>query len=75
MIGSITMLGYIIMAILYRWPRRGWKSIYKYITINYKSPEKSIDIFNREAILIVHLKKLKHKFKCAVLLDYGQKVI
>ena len=46
MIGSITMLGYFTMAILYRWPIRGWKSIYKYIRLNYKkNPHNTIEKF------------------------------
>ena len=36
MIGSLTMLGYIVMVILYYWPFGGWKKQMRYKSFNLK---------------------------------------
>jgi dolichol-phosphate mannosyltransferase len=44
MVGSITMLGYLIMAALYWWPGSGWRKQYKGLkTLYRKNPEGAIE--------------------------------
>jgi len=46
MVGSITMLGYFIMALLYWWPISGWRNRYKELKKIYKNdPLKAVDLF------------------------------
>lgn len=42
MVGSVTTLGYFIMAILYHWPFGGWRNFYRDLGENYQaSPEEA----------------------------------
>ena len=44
MIGSVTMLGYFIMALLYRWPFGGWRSQYRGLAKLYRQdPAKAVE--------------------------------
>tara|TARA_B110000483_G_scaffold183953_1_gene217579 strand:- start:76 stop:930 length:855 start_codon:yes stop_codon:yes gene_type:complete len=48
MVGSLTMLGYFMMALLYHWPWRGWKKGYKDLKKNYpKNPRLAVDKYKR----------------------------
>ena len=47
MVGSVTMLGYFTMAILYHWPFGGWKRQYKGMNKVYVSdPQSAIRKYN-----------------------------
>jgi len=46
MIGSITMLGYLIMGMLYWWPLSGWRSQYRGLRESYrKNPKKAVEAY------------------------------
>ncbi len=46
MIGSITMLGYLIMGMLYWWPLSGWRSQYRGLRELYrKDPQKAVEAY------------------------------
>jgi len=46
MVGSITTLGYLIMAVLYHWPFGGWRVFYKDLAKTYnQSPDDAYDKF------------------------------
>jgi dolichol-phosphate mannosyltransferase len=46
MIGSITMLGYLIMGMLYWWPLSGWRSQYRGLRELYrKYPQKAVEAY------------------------------
>lgn len=48
MVGSVTTLGYLTMALLYHWPFGGWRRFYKRLAIAYKeSPESALDQYGR----------------------------
>lgn len=48
MVGSLTMLGYFMMALLYHWPWGGWKKGYKELKLSYpKNPQEAVDSFKR----------------------------
>lgn len=51
MVGSITMLGYLMMALLYWWPFGGWRSQYRGLRELYrKDPQEAIERFNLRAL-------------------------
>lgn len=51
MVGSITMLGYILMAMLNHWPFSGWKRQYRGLRELYRQdPEAAVARFNRDAL-------------------------
>ncbi len=51
MVGSVTTLGYLTMALLYHWPFGGWRSQYKYLARTYRqSPEEAYRQFARDNI-------------------------
>jgi len=51
MIGSITMLGYFTMALLYWWPFGGWRSQYRGLSEHYrKDPEKAVEAYQLNAL-------------------------
>ena len=51
MVGSITMLGYLLMAMLNHWPFGGWKSQYRGLRELYRrDPEAAVAQFNRDAL-------------------------
>ncbi|MCJ7774235.1 MAG: glycosyltransferase [Desulfobacterales bacterium] len=53
MVGSITMLGYFIMALLYWWPMGGWRNHYKGLNKLYQQDtKKAVELFKDD-----HLKK------------------
>ena len=51
MVGSITMLGYLLMALLYHWPFGGWRVQYRGLAAVYRAdPAAAITQFNRGAL-------------------------
>lgn len=51
MVGSITMLGYLLMAMLNHWPFGGWKIQYRGLRELYRQdPEAAVARFNRDAL-------------------------
>jgi dolichol-phosphate mannosyltransferase len=51
MVGSITMLGYLLMAMLYHWPFGGWRRQYGGLRDLYRrDPEAAVARFNRGAL-------------------------
>lgn len=51
MVGSITMLGYFIMALLYQWPFGGWRSQYRGLAKLYReNPAKAVDEFKLDSL-------------------------
>lgn len=51
MIGSVTTLGYLIMAILYWWPFGGWRSQYRGLNKLYQeSPQKAVENYKLNAL-------------------------
>ncbi len=51
MVGSITMLGYFMMALLYHWPFGGWASQYRGLRKLYQqNPEQAVDRFRLSAL-------------------------
>ncbi len=51
MVGSITTLGYLMMALLYHWPFGGWKRGYKGLRKAYpESPQEAVDNYRKGLI-------------------------
>jgi dolichol-phosphate mannosyltransferase len=51
MIGSITTLGYLIMAFLYHWPFGGWRSQYRRLARTYREDrERALEQFGRQQL-------------------------
>jgi dolichol-phosphate mannosyltransferase len=51
MVGSITMLGYIMMAVVYHWPFGGWRWTYRGLRKLYRQDaQAAIDQYNLEAL-------------------------
>lgn len=51
MVGSLTMLGYLIMGMLYWWPFGGWRSQYQGLKKMYREdPKKAIETYNLSAL-------------------------
>ncbi len=51
MVGSITMLGYLIMGMLYWWPFGGWRSQYRGLNKLYRQdPQKAVETYNLSAL-------------------------
>jgi dolichol-phosphate mannosyltransferase len=51
MVGSITMLGYLLMAMLYHWPFGGWRRQYGGLRDLYqRDPDAAVARFNRSAL-------------------------
>jgi len=56
MVGSITMLGYFIMALLYWWPFSGWRRQYRGLRELYrKDPEQAVEKFKLGALKNRHM--------------------
>lgn len=51
MVGSVTTLGYLIMAVLYHWPFGGWRSQYRGLQRLYRTdPEQAVERFQLAAL-------------------------
>ena len=51
MVGSITTLGYLIMAVLYHWPFGGWRSQYRGLGAMYRAnPDQAVERFALPAL-------------------------
>ncbi|MBI5952684.1 MAG: glycosyltransferase [Chloroflexi bacterium] len=51
MIGSVTTLGYLLMALLYHWPFGGWISQYRGLRDLYrKDPKQAVEMYNSQAL-------------------------
>lgn len=51
MVGSVTTLGYLIMAVLYYWPFGGWLSQYRGLRSLYRqNPEKAVSKYNLQTL-------------------------
>lgn len=51
MVGSITTLGYLMMAVLYHWPFGGWRSQYRGLRPLYREdPERAVEQFQLAAL-------------------------
>jgi dolichol-phosphate mannosyltransferase len=51
MVGSVTTLGYLIMALLYHWPFGGWRSQYRGLPSLYRrDPDQAVERFALAAV-------------------------
>jgi dolichol-phosphate mannosyltransferase len=51
MVGSLTMLGYLMMAMLYWWPFGGWRSQYRGLRELYRvNPREAVETYNLSAL-------------------------
>lgn len=55
MVGSITTLGYFVMALLYHWPLGGWRNQYRGLPKLYRlDPSKAVECYNLNALTHRH---------------------